>query len=686
MKKIIVGFFSFAISFAVLAGDFQDGTSAGIDFAKSQQAHINGYANGEDSKAGQYGGSSSISTSSYPNPCKDVDANGQQMCGGENIAGQPSPSSYYGKSVTEMQTDASVKAMTDPTAQYAYDAKQDRPDYSVTKQDPLFRMQDSNQSKMVNLSDTYSGCKDIAYGGVTDSFEDKTCTKTGSPTYLSTTCQRTLTATCSNADAGALWNYQPSDFTVRGTGINKSTNGYNITFSAGRGQNCAGYDTYIDFNIDSMANIEAWNLTGVTWDDAFSVSVNGTLIWQADGGTWGVDPHRKVQVWRTLMDRCEWGSVFGHTETKDIKPFLKAGTNTIRIHHQVGGSGEITLSAYAKRYRGCNVQDAITEACPTGFDRSKAWLSASTCSVPGSTIYLGRTAVTRDCWGWTDSWQYEGQPIYQEDTMCQALRDQGCSPNGSVCNASSPSGWCQTATMNFKCPIVIPEKTMSVCGDTLVCPGGDCAAEAKPAPVNNTADFLQSASYLSMMQDMKSGFDPNAITVWKGQFKTCAIDDIIGLNDKCCNSGSGFLNDIGVSDCSNDEKAISQAKKDERETLFRAYTTCSQQVLGVCVKKVRHYDFCLWPSKLARIVQEQGKAQLGQPINSACAGFDLDNPNELQMLDWSRIDLSEYYTDVQQKYDATEKPSGGALTQEMAEKQGAMQQEYADKMEQYYGK
>lgn len=682
MKRIAIAVVSFVLIGAVLASDFQDSTTAGIDFANSQQGHINGFANGQDSKASLYGGSGSISTSSYPNPCSEVNAQGEQLCGGANIAGSSDPSSYYGKSYTEIQTAAAMQAMTDPTAQYAYEARQDRPDYSVTRQDPLFKMQDANSSKMVGLAQTYSGCQDIAYGGVTDSFEDKTCQKTGAPTYLTTTCERTLTATCANPDAGTLWNYQPSDFTVRGKGISIGTNGNALTFSASRSQNCPGWDTYLDFNIDNLANIESWNLTGITWDDAFAVYVNGTLIWQADGNTWNVDPHRRIV---RNIDFCEFSGVFARNETRDIKPHLKVGTNTIRIHHQVGGSGYIQLRAYAKRYRGCDVRDEVTEACPTGFDRTKASLTSSICRVPGSTINLGRTPVTRDCWGWTDTWQYEGQPIYTEDALCATLREQGCSPNGSVCNVTGPSGWCQDATLNFKCPTVVAANTMSICADTLVCPGGDCAANAKPAPVDNTADFMKSASYLAMMQDMKNGFDPNAISVWKGQFKTCEVDEILGAEDKCCSSSDGSLNDLGISECSTDERAIMQAKKDERQSLFRSYTTCSESIAGQCVKKVRHYDFCLWPSKLARIVQEQGKAQLGQPINSSCAGFDLDNPNELMMLDWSRIDLSEYYSDVQQHYETTAKPNPGELTQDMLQRQSTMQQDYADKMEQYYG-
>jgi len=69
-------------------------------------------------------------------------------------------------------------------------------------------------------------------------------------------------------------------------------------------------------------------------------------------------------------------------------------------------------------------------------------------------------------------------------------------------------------------------------------------------------------------------------------------------------------------------------------------TYCSKKVLKVCVeKKERH---CCFNSKLAKIINRQGRAQLGMPMNS-CGGF---NQAQLQALDFSRIDLSEFIADI----------------------------------------
>jgi conjugal transfer mating pair stabilization protein TraN len=65
----------------------------------------------------------------------------------------------------------------------------------------------------------------------------------------------------------------------------------------------------------------------------------------------------------------------------------------------------------------------------------------------------------------------------------------------------------------------------------------------------------------------------------------------------------------------------------------------------------RKYEgFCCYNSRLARIVQEQGRQQLGRqygaPQNPDCSGF---TPADLELLDFSAMDLSEFVADVQAK-------------------------------------
>ncbi|WP_313231151.1 conjugal transfer protein TraN [Sphingobium yanoikuyae] len=77
---------------------------------------------------------------------------------------------------------------------------------------------------------------------------------------------------------------------------------------------------------------------------------------------------------------------------------------------------------------------------------------------------------------------------------------------------------------------------------------------------------------------------------------------------------------------------------------------CSSKILGICVQKARGH--CCFNTKLGRIIQEQGRPQLkafsaigwGTPKTPYCRGF---TPEEFQALDFSRMDLSKYYADVE---------------------------------------
>ncbi|AYQ57061.1 hypothetical protein MS2017_1373 [Bathymodiolus thermophilus thioautotrophic gill symbiont] len=80
-------------------------------------------------------------------------------------------------------------------------------------------------------------------------------------------------------------------------------------------------------------------------------------------------------------------------------------------------------------------------------------------------------------------------------------------------------------------------------------------------------------------------------------------------------------------------------------------TYCSKEWTIGCVQRSKSY--CCFNSKLGRILQEQGRAQMGKSWGSAkspsCGGF---TPDEFQSLDFSRIDLTEYYGDMKSKGDS----------------------------------
>lgn len=115
-----------------------------------------------------------------------------------------------------------------------------------------------------------------------------------------------------------------------------------------------------------------------------------------------------------------------------------------------------------------------------------------------------------------------------------------------------------------------------------------------------------------------------------------------GVNN-CCKSGGG--SDVGLAHCDSEEKALGKAK--ERKLTVYVGSYCSNNVLGVCLQKKEAY--CLFDSKLAKIVQEQGWAgQLrigfGSAKNSDCRGITVD---ELQAINFDRLNFADFYADLE---------------------------------------
>lgn len=93
--------------------------------------------------------------------------------------------------------------------------------------------------------------------------------------------------------------------------------------------------------------------------------------------------------------------------------------------------------------------------------------------------------------------------------------------------------------------------------------------------------------------------------------------------------------------CDSKEQVLSMKKGQNLCVHTGSY--CSKKILGVCTEKKEKN--CCFNSKLAKIINRQGRAQIGLPMDS-CTGF---NQDQLQAIDFSVIDLSEFIADVMPK-------------------------------------
>ncbi|MBN3815152.1 conjugal transfer protein TraN [Paraburkholderia sp. Se-20369] len=93
--------------------------------------------------------------------------------------------------------------------------------------------------------------------------------------------------------------------------------------------------------------------------------------------------------------------------------------------------------------------------------------------------------------------------------------------------------------------------------------------------------------------------------------------------------------------CSPDEQVLSL--KRGQNLCIQYNQGCAKRVLGVCVEEKKNY--CCFNSLIAKLVNQQGKAQLGMPF-AGCGGFTAD---QLQKIDFSKIDFTEFVNSIQSK-------------------------------------
>jgi conjugal transfer mating pair stabilization protein TraN len=117
------------------------------------------------------------------------------------------------------------------------------------------------------------------------------------------------------------------------------------------------------------------------------------------------------------------------------------------------------------------------------------------------------------------------------------------------------------------------------------------------------------------------------------------------------------------------------AMKRGQNLCYEVGTYCSSRIpiIRTCIEHTKSY--CCYNSRLARIINEQGRGQIGKgwgnPESPNCAGF---SPTEFATIDFSRIDMSEFTAEIMASISI---PSVSGISQNS---QGVVQQ----KLQNYY--
>ncbi len=168
------------------------------------------------------------------------------------------------------------------------------------------------------------------------------------------------------------------------------------------------------------------------------------------------------------------------------------------------------------------------------------------------------------------------------------------------------------------------------CGSVRWCVGADCD---NTQPQSNTG-FASATTRLNMAMEMGGEeFDRGTLRIFTGQRRACTIR-WGGLADCCKDSGAL----VGLANCSASERELAEERNAGNTHYLGKY--CSKRVFGVCIRRERAW--CVFGSKLGRILHQQARPQLGIGWGS-CRGFTVA---EIERIDFAAVDLSEFTQDL----------------------------------------
>ncbi len=307
------------------------------------------------------------------------------------------------------------------------------------------------------------------------------------------------------------------------------------------------------------------------------------------------------------------------------------------------------------------VPDVVwSENCP--FDKAEGSLTGTECTEPGGdktvTVEGKPYTVHQDCWAYRDSYLTQSE---SEGTCGAYIHNPACNVINQKC-VDQGDGACLHANITYSCETKTKGEGQ-VCGDELFCTDGSCVLD------NNGKNdmFAKAASELAAVaaagKDVAE-LNSNNVKIFTGKGVSCK-KFAAGFSNCCKDSGWG--QDVGLASCSSEEKALGKAKEKRLTVYVGEY--CSKKVLGVCLEKKRGY--CEFDSKLAQIVQQQGRSwQLGIGFGSGkspdCRGI---TPEELQKIDFSKVDFSAFYDDLNSGSDI---PADNNQMEKMKERMKAM--------------
>jgi len=554
-----------------------------------------------------------------------------------NFNGANAPEQHYYGLGAGIEDEARAAAGSNPAAQFIYGSRASRPDVNLDRHnDPLFTHYEGVRDHATSLSETYTGCVDLPTGDPASTSGDlRTCPVTRSFRTERTECHTTYRPQCTNneiyeepitQDVVVIVAIEATDDYSAIVSVNFPTEQWTVVQDDGaRG------------SADHFVQLTPLNLSNICSDYRTRFEYVDALPWLEAGQALGATTVNS----QPLVDSTPgWSSTVSPVEHPSC-------SNGLTGLYQLGLSAELFASRSPHaigavfRYRvvseeACPYELVVERDCPLPGSGTNPVLVSSTCVESGFRQIQGQS-VYNDCWDHHEFWDVT--LLGTDDTSaCEALSDAGCSFQSRECLSHSQSGECLSETHTYACENPSGQRAVSLCGNQLICPDGQCTDDVGQDYETAEDQFADAAAGMSAAGETSEGFDPNLDSFFTGDPKRCT-KKILNFADCCAADGWGL--DIGLDICSTEEVELGYARQTDRALYVGRYTS------GSLIDERKNYVYCTYPSKMARILVQQGKAQLGKNFGSArspdCSGL---SPDELTALDMNDMDFSSMFPDL----------------------------------------
>lgn len=279
-------------------------------------------------------------------------------------------------------------------------------------------------------------------------------------------------------------------------------------------------------------------------------------------------------------------------------------------------------------------------------------IAEENCIEKGEIRNINGKEVYKDCWKWDRKYNCRTDTQINE---CKALQDKGCIEKQREC-IHNEDGRCEHYVVKYECEQ--RERQELDCVASKFCVGDLCEEQRR----NTNTNFGLAASYLSVLAQVQK--DGERCGCNKEKDLNCKLEKV--EEEKCklfkgqkfvCSRKTGSWNCCSqkglikpLLGCNAHEKELALRNKGNLCTFVGSWR--EKGLLGL-KSFITKKSYCCFNSQLARIIQEQGRKQLGIGWGDKkapdCRPLTL---SEIQRIDFSKINFGEMYHDLQNKAQA----------------------------------